>query len=446
MPRDRTTQVRIYCICGQRMKVGSDMYGRPGKCIACRQKIRVPRLDEIPEDTDEIHLIDHPEFLRSVKRSPDASATDSQAPDSAEYPELPPDEAPGADRVGESGTVALDVCEPLRTLASLEHRLTHKIELLEQQPETQEEIEVDARELRAFRKRVKRAREELDEQLRQRLMETAIELTTARETIGELLASGRVGEMKFAAYREQAEKLRRRRDSLERRQANLRGWLSARNPYEAGGYVRLPLDHPPPSRTQLSFPHEPPDTCALVDWWVQSLRDAMVRREQQERTCAELDRMKSEERVSPGDVDLRRAEAAAEAGRAKADIAFCRERLEELGRDYAGDQRTLAAQLDLLRGRLDVGEIYRDQFDDDEKALLGIKADLAKACDLIKRSLSANSAQDVPRPHGTYLGRLAEGGTARRVPPDAWILWFCRPSARRLPSPCSQRARCPRIC
>ena len=60
--------LRVYCICGQKMKVSESMLGQPGECVACRQEIRIPTLDEWPPNTEEVHLKDHPEFLRKEKR------------------------------------------------------------------------------------------------------------------------------------------------------------------------------------------------------------------------------------------------------------------------------------------------------------------------------------------------------------------------------------------
>ena len=68
MPRDGITHLRIYCVCGQKMKVSEEMFGRPGKCIACRQKIRIPYLDELPVGAEEIYLKDHPEFQEILAR------------------------------------------------------------------------------------------------------------------------------------------------------------------------------------------------------------------------------------------------------------------------------------------------------------------------------------------------------------------------------------------
>ncbi|HRK35488.1 MAG TPA: hypothetical protein PLJ47_12900, partial [Candidatus Hydrogenedentes bacterium] len=68
MPSSELAPLRIYCVCGQKMKVSEDMFGRPGKCIACRLKIRIPHPDELPQKTDVIYLKDHPEFLRKAKK------------------------------------------------------------------------------------------------------------------------------------------------------------------------------------------------------------------------------------------------------------------------------------------------------------------------------------------------------------------------------------------
>ena len=68
MPETSSAELRIYCICGQKMKVSEAMFGLPGKCVACRQKIRIPRRDELPPDTPQLFLKDHPQFLRKSRR------------------------------------------------------------------------------------------------------------------------------------------------------------------------------------------------------------------------------------------------------------------------------------------------------------------------------------------------------------------------------------------
>lgn len=76
-----------------------------------------------------------------------------------------------------------------------------------------------------MRTRIHAAEQDLEEELRQRLMETAIELAASQEKIAELNLAVRAGEMPYAEYRTQVDCLRRRRDNHERRQSKLaRPW------------------------------------------------------------------------------------------------------------------------------------------------------------------------------------------------------------------------------
>ena len=68
MPEASSTDLRLYCLCGQKMKITSNMFGKPGKCVACRQKIRIPSREELPAGTHTLYLKDHPEYLRAPKR------------------------------------------------------------------------------------------------------------------------------------------------------------------------------------------------------------------------------------------------------------------------------------------------------------------------------------------------------------------------------------------
>src|SRR5262245_45517294 len=72
MPDVQSSTLRIYCLCGQKMRVSKKMYGLPGKCIACRTKIRIPREEDVPEGVTDIHLKDYPELIRGPIRTPSA--------------------------------------------------------------------------------------------------------------------------------------------------------------------------------------------------------------------------------------------------------------------------------------------------------------------------------------------------------------------------------------
>ena len=402
MPDEKAKHRRIYCICGQRMKIMEDMLGRPGKCVACRQKIRIPTAEEWPDEEERVHLKDHPEFLRVVKRS-------DPPEEGVEYTPLPADDADegeGDEKHRHGPQTPLDVLEPLRVLANLEHRLKRKLQAVRKAEGNAKAHGFDEDQLQALADEVRKAREELDDELRQSLMEVAIDLTTVQKQVADALLKARVGETPLQDYLSGVEKQRRRRDTLERRQWNLRAWLAVRTPVEAGGRIRLPLDSPPPRDVRLTFEHEPDEAVPLGDWWVQELRQTLTLREQEERKLVEIDRSASED---PGlDMSRRREEAQADRDRAEATVVFCRERLEQLKRDFAGDLGAANAQLDLLRGRLKMGEIGRREFASREYALGQAQSDLERAVSLVKRALSANSAQDVPRSRATYLDRLAD--------------------------------------
>ncbi|MBI4558577.1 MAG: hypothetical protein HY706_13420 [Candidatus Hydrogenedentes bacterium] len=418
MPGGKTADLRIYCICGQKMKVSEAMYGRPGKCVACRQKIRIPRPDEIPSGLTEIHLKDHPQFLRKVKRP---------KPDAVEETPLEEERVlPAEEGTEKVSTVPLEVLDSLRILCSLEHKMKRQAEALEVR-------RVDAgfasgtagsqAELQGQLTRIRLARADLDEELRQRLMEVAIELASTQEKIAEAQLAVRVGETAFFTYQESVEKLRKRRDSLEHRQQNLRGWLAVRDPHAAGGYVDLTMEHLPKEGTKVTFPPEPDGGLSLLDSHLESLREAFDHRERAERRLREVERMRHPEPIAPLGLEELRADGLADKQRAEAAVVFYRARLEQLKNDYFNDGEALNAQMDLARGRLKVGEIDRNRFDIIEGELLRAKADLAKARDVLTRASSANQALDVPRTKGTFLQRLARPQGGFVIQADAWVVW-----------------------
>lgn len=401
MPGSETTELRIYCVCGQKMRVSEDMFGRPGKCVACRQKIRIPRLDEMPPNTTELYLKDHPQFLRKVKKRP----VDSEPPLPLEEREM---NLEGEVPESSLGSTPIDVLEIQRLLMSLDAKAEPLPAGAAEPP-----AEPDAK---AARARIADALADLEEELRQRLMESAIELATANDSIGELHLAVRVGEMTFAEYAAQVDRLRRRRDTMELRQTNLRGWLAARTAAEAGGYTEASLDQIPSGPIRVTFAREIDDATLLLDWHIEGLRKALAKRRETERAYQEYS-------AGKGESGTRRDELRAAKNRAAAEVQFFRERLDQLARDYAGDVQAVDAQLDHARNRLKVGTINSAQFATIESDLIRAKTDHAKARRLVSRALGANSSDEVPHPRGTFLERLAQSSTTMRVPLDAWVAW-----------------------
>ncbi|MCC6143010.1 MAG: hypothetical protein IT368_04285, partial [Candidatus Hydrogenedentes bacterium] len=220
-------QLRIYCICGQKMRVNPSMLGRPGKCIACRQKIRIPRADEIPARASEIFLKDHPEFLRNGNAG--------RTPDDFDGT-VPSDDVALGNEGDDVESVAIDILPPLRELCSFEHKILQRLEVL--RPASREGAEARERaDLIRYRAMVRQAKAALEESLRQRLMDVAQQLGAAKEKLNRAAAAVRVGEMSYGEYQKSATALRHQRERLERRRQNLRGWLAVSDPHMAGGYL-----------------------------------------------------------------------------------------------------------------------------------------------------------------------------------------------------------------
>jgi len=408
MPSSEAAQLRIYCVCGQKMKVSEDMFGRPGNCVACRQKIRIPRPEEIPANTTELYLKDHPEFLRKVKHRPIDESEVSPVADTD-------------DGKQKKSTAPFEVLEPLRLLCSLRAKADRQLRALDEVKSKRTEDDPNRAELIGFRTRIRSLQADLEEELRQRLMETAIELASLQEKIAALSVTVRVGEIDFPEYQEQIDRLRKKRDHFERRQTNLRGWLAVDDPHLAGGHMDVALSQTPKSLPRVTLPLEPEKSGPLLNTHVEELRDALDQRARAERKLSEARRMKTGAAMSERSIEECMAEADAERTRARAYVQFSRERLEQLAEDYASDMEGLDAQLDHARGRLKAGRITRDQFNDIENRSRKSRSDLTKARSLVVRALNANTVEEVPRLRGTFVGRLAKPGQPSRTAAESWV-------------------------
>lgn len=423
MPDVKSGTLRVYCLCGQKMKVSEKMYGLPGKCIACRQKIRIPRRDEVPEGTTEIHLRDHPEFLRgkpkaaamteeereakralaAAKRATDGEDGDStpnteldllESPPVAESTKSPPLEKPPRS----ASSIPLDPLLPLQVLCSLDYKLSRQLDTLQLDDH---EDEVLLAELEGHLSRVRKARRRLDDHLHQVLMESAIELANTHEKLAQLKLSTRVGEVSWSEFRDTVHKLRVRRDRLERRQQNLRGWLAAKDPYLAGGLLDLSIESIPNDDTPISLPPEPEGEGVPLAWLTAGLREAFEQRATVRQRLDEVQRMGDSREAE----ELKK-EITQQRLLARARVGFYQDRLQQLKKDYTSDLETATAALTVARDKLRVDEMTREDYDALDREILRSKKDIARAQSIIARALGANSASDVPSPKGTFLERL----------------------------------------
>lgn len=418
MPKAEPVSVRIYCLCGQKMKVSDAMYGRPGKCVACRQKIRIPRRDEVPAGVSgvyEIYLKDHPELLRKPTPPAAPEETDDGASDA--------EDLPLGDAVEEDTIIPLDVFEPLRVLCSFEQKVERYLQTLRKNKMALVEG-LDKATLMSYRALARNARSNLDDLLRQRLHEVSEQLAGTMEQIARATLAVRVGEMDYESFLRGVAPLRQRRERLELRRHNLRGWLAVTDSHMAGGYIDVRLEDVPVEGIEVTFPLDEKSGSALVDLYAGYLRDALTARERAERKLVERQRMQKEGALSGATLEDCRADAEAERERARAAVAFYRIRLEQIAKDSDNDIKSAKVCLELARVRLDANELERGAFQAAEMALLRSQSDNAMARDLARRALSANVGSDVPRVTGTFLRRMGPRGVPSGIGLDSWIAWL----------------------
>ena len=417
-------QLRIFCICGQKMKVSSTMFGRPGKCIACRQKIRIPRMDEIPPDVTAIYLKDHPEFLRKPAAPPQfsevgraqAASTEPETGDDAEDVSL-------GDAAPDGPAIPLEPLHPLQVLCSLEEKVQRQIEQLKKSAGPANSH--DKATLVRYRTLIRNARSAFDDQLRLHLVEGTEQLSGVRESIARANMSLRVGELSHEAYVEKVRPLRQQRDRLERRLQNVRGWLVTSDPAIAGGYLEVRLEDVPVVPEEITFPLEVRTGAALLDQHIEALRAAMRERAAAERKLAEWQRIERERALPTQEIELGRRESEAIRLRAAAAVAFVRGRLEQAVQDSEQDNKAIKSFVDSQRGRVQAAELDAPTFKALETRLLGAQDDNVKARELARRALAANSPADVPRPASTLMQRLAAGenAPANGLGLDSWFSW-----------------------
>ncbi|HEO71569.1 MAG TPA: hypothetical protein ENN80_09920, partial [Candidatus Hydrogenedentes bacterium] len=367
------------------MRIAESMYGRRARCVSCGQKMRLPNADEVPADTAEIRLREHPELL----------CEESEArPEKEELAE--PDLTAGE-------AVPLDVLEELRTLCSLERKLHESGVGTTQEADT--------------RTKLRTARATLEAALQEKLDETITEFTAVSEELVELALTLRAGEADFLDAQEHLNALRLRRDKLARRRENLRGWLACRDPYLAGGYrVEASLDELPNADFEVVFPGEEGRERHLAPTHVKGLRDALNRFEHHEQKLAKTERIALEGRTAWNLLGATMTQTVADRERARAEVAFLRGCLERTVRDGESDRAAIHDQIEHARERLNAGTLSSRDFRCLRRDLRRAARSVAGATRLAQRALAAERARDVPH-RGTGVKRGVEVGW------DVWLVW-----------------------
>ncbi|MBL7647046.1 MAG: hypothetical protein JNK74_12745 [Candidatus Hydrogenedentes bacterium] len=417
MSEARSTELRLYCLCGQKMKITSNMLGKPGKCVACRQKIRIPSREELPEGTHTLYLKDHPEYLRASQR--DVIALPE--PVSETNSEAEGDDVVLSGEADDLAPVPFVLYEPLGRLCNYEAKVNAQLADLRGGKAS----ELDQTTLMSYRGLARKARQTLEKKMRDELIDVASELQSLREGLARETAALRGAETDYPEFSKRVLPLRKRREVLACRHQNLRGWLSTEDPHMAGGHADVALADVPVDSIDAPFPLARELDSLPIEHSVLKLEEALRQREKADRRLNELHRANLDGKIPAEEMKAQRADTDAERERARTGVAFYRARLQQVIQDCEEDSSAIQAHLDLKRRQLESGAITKAAYEVLEESLFRAQLDIKRARNLATRALNANTISDVPNPRGTFLERLARPGTQQRgLGVDSWLGWL----------------------
>lgn len=444
MSDDTPREFRIYCLCGQKMKVTRGMFGKPGKCVACRQKIRIPDASEAPADGAPIYLKEHPEYLRGPKRSGEAAVPSraSESPEGAAADEAVPaagEDVPVFDAVepgpeveieveaeaetpdGEKAlpAVAFAIYEPVRFLCSYEHAVDAQLQALREG----RKADHDKATLMSYRGLARKARKALEKQIHDELSAVSSQERDVRDALSVALVGLRTGEIPFVEYSKRVLPLRQRQEALAIRAHNLRGWLAADDPHVAGGALDVALSDVPLEQLGAPFPVDSAVEGLPIEYAILRLDQSLRNREKADRRLNELHRQHLDGALGAAEMTRQRAEADAARERARAEVAYYRSRLQQVVRDCEADSEALKAYQEVKRREVETLAIARNTYEEIEAAVFRAQVDIKRARNLATRALNANTVSDVPNPRGTFLERLGRPGDLRGIGLDSWLAW-----------------------
>ncbi len=409
--KDKDSELRIYCICGQKMRVKPEMYGKPGRCVACRQKIRIPKREEIPEGVKEIYLKDHPELLRKSSSKEKSIPLGDTSSDSSTTP---------SDDIAE--VLPLENLEFLRYIISAEYKAQRYLDALRHKtplgPETKSE-------LMEYLSKIRRLRATLDEKLRIRRNELIEQYKKTEEEISKEILAFRVGEIDFETYWSLVTPLRLKREILAQRRRNVEGWLSIISPELAGGYIDVNFGKIPEKVPEVTFALEEEEYDSVLSMLINGLEKFVSRREELEHKFAEWKKVTEEGEIEDELREKGIAEFEAQLKIVRSGIAFYRERFEQLILDCDLDLESIEKNLERLQKQKEAKIIDIKDANRIETILFQARLDIGKTKDIARRAISANSIVDIPSLRGTFVARMGPTRGAVEIGIDSWLSWIC---------------------
>ncbi|MGC8738052.1 MAG: hypothetical protein ACP5UA_05310 [Candidatus Hydrogenedens sp.] len=413
MSEPKDAELRIYCICGQKMRVQADMYGKPGRCVACRQKIRIPTKEELPPGITELYLKDHPEYLRKKssreKSEPISETTSDEEQVLSDF----------------SGVYSLpfDSLEILQILICAEYKAQRYLQAIRQKKPIGKESKTDLLEILS---KIRRMRASLDDKIKNRRSEVLEQLKQVEKELGKIVVSFRTGDIEFKYYWKTVVPLRIRRERLMWRRKNLEGWLSTVSPELAGGYIDTDFSKLPDKVPDIVFPLEEEDkNISVLSLLIKEIQKYIDLRADVEHKYAEWRKMVEEGRVNPEVGEKGLAEWDARLKIIQSAISFYRERLEQLVADCELDLESIEKNINRIDKQKEAHIIDINKARELQEELFQARLDLIHTKDTARRAISANSRFDIPSLQGTFIARIGPDRGQIEIGADSWIAWFC---------------------
>ena len=429
--------LRVYCLCGQKMQITSDMYGRPAKCVACHQKWFIPEKHEVSEETQTLNL----ELLRLPGQFSRALPENSESPNLVQrYFKTTPQpitdinlegcfkkktlhadassegsggKEPESDKkqdvralhlvLRKTSKIPMESFEPLRLLFSYKDELNKRRNALGADDDAPSKDLLDS-----WESALERTHNRIMTCLEHEQRAVAKQIAQIEEEIVRLNVALRVGDCSLATFLSQTDGLRCSREILVRQNYNLLSWQELKDPFMAGGLVTTALESFNEDSFEIFVP-EPRVSNTNTPLYVsygEELRNMLEMRAALERRHTEWRRMVAEHDYSDGAVHEGLAETEAALSRNMAAIRFCQQRMEQIILDCDNDLKALAKFKDDIYDRAAKKQLRDNTLEEVLPAIVKAETDIVRMRSLARQALTANSPVEVPKASTTMILRL----------------------------------------
>jgi len=447
MTEMKPKNLRVFCLCGQKMQVTKEMYGRPAKCVACHQKWFIPEESEISSETLILSLKEHPELLRmpgqlsrkieikadgklihgvnknttpppitdvdlgvcfrnkgqQIDEVAEKSPANNYSPGESDSHRVDqPSHVPDV-IIKQNAKIPLELLEPLALIHSYTIELQKCRADCEKRQDNKEKESLDAHEIV-----LTRIKNKIYERLKQEHASASRQLAVIEEEIARLNVSLRIGESPLDLFLTQTDDLRKSRESLVRHIHNLIAWQNENAFFTTVDTFGVSLESLNESTFDINIPaprmiiSDKP----LYIWYSEELRTLFEMRSALERRKAEWKHMVAENDYTAATVQEGLIESEAAILRNNAAIRFCHQRMEQIVIDCDADIKALSKYKEDVLARAAKKQISESNTQDILTAIETADTALVRMRALARQALSANSPVEVPEVSTTMIQRI----------------------------------------